>query len=662
MISAVLLASMLQQPLPLVRSNTPAADTGIFHRLELPAPNAIRTGSGAPGPLYWQQRVDYTITVSLDTAAHRATGHQTVTYHNNSPDTLRYLWFQVDQNLFKDASRGSFLEAPGARFASNGFVGGMDVTNVAALRGGAAARGRAAAAERAVPLSPVVNGTMMRIDLDQPLPPRGVVRLAMDFAFNVPEHGADRMGRQLFDGHWLYEMAQWQPRAVVYDDVRGWNTEQYLGQGEFYLEYGDWDYAITVPRDYVVMGTGTLENKAEVLTPEEVRRLDAALHSDTTMPIVSKAEAGTPAMRPSGDSPTLTWHFQAHNVRDVAWAAAPNFIWDASGWNNILMQSFYPAASTASDSGWQLSTKMVRFTIQHYSEKWFQYPWPTAINIAGPAAGMEYPMIVFCGWQATSRDLYGVTTHELGHGWFPMIVGSNERLYPWMDEGFNTFINIFSEAAFYSQPPARGPQGQAAQLGNFMRSGFDMPIMTAADRTDDRLLGVAAYFKPGGGLYILRHAMLEDSTRFDSAFREYVRRWAFHHPTPADFFRTMEDNLGEDLSYFWRGWFFRTDRVDQAIDSVTSRDTLGVTTTKVFLASPGSLPMPVDLRVTYQDGTRENIRLPIEIWFHGMRYIWVHRFPKAVARFEIDPDMNFPDVDRANNAWPRTGTPAPTTP
>jgi len=657
MLPALLLAVMFQQPQPLQRHAEPIADSSIFRRLDMPAPNLIRTGSGAPGPDYWQQQADYDIAVTLDPAVHRLTGHQTVTYHNNSPDTLHYVWFQLDQNLFAPESRGSFLEAPDARFAAAGFAGGYTISGVEALRAEARTRRRAAAPDRHVPLGTTITGTMMRVDLDEPLAPHAVVRIAMDFAFTVPEHGADRMGRAQYDDRWMYEMAQWQPRLAVYDDVRGWNTERYLGQGEFYLEYGNFDYSITLPREYVVLGTGVLRNRAEVLTPEQVRRLDAAVRSDTTIPIVSLAEAGTPATRPAGTAPTLTWRFRAEHVHDVAWAAAPNYVWDASGWNGILMQSFYPRASAAA---WNESTRMVRHSISHYSEKWFPYPWPTAINVAGPVNGMEYPMIVFCGANARDQGLYGVTTHELGHEWFPMIVGSNERLYPWMDEGFNTFINIFSTITYYHQPLQTGARGNAAQWASFARTGYDRPMMTPADRIEGVLLGNAAYNKPATGLYLLRHAMLDDTTRFDSAFRTYIRRWAFKHPTPADFFRSMEDNLGEDLSYFWRGWFFRTDRVDQAADSVNVwTDSAGVRTTRIYLSMPGTLPMPVDLRVTYNDGATDRFRLPVEIWYLGDHYTWLHQFAKQVVRVEIDPDQNFPDVNRANNTWPRPLTPTP---
>ena len=644
---ALLLVMALQQPAaPPQLPPLPAArtDTSPFRRLALSTPTLLREGSGRPGPTYWQQRADYTIAVSLDTATHTIAGRETIRYTNRSPDTLRYLWLQLDQNLFRDDSRGALLNPPDARFAARGFHGGFVLDRVESVR----PSGRQTVRRS---LKTIEDGTVMRVELDRPLPPRGVTSLEIGYSFQVPEHGADRMGREQFPEGWLYEIAQWYPRLAVYDDVRGWNTEQYLGQGEFYLEYGDIDFAITVPRGFIVAATGRLTNPLQVLTAQQRERLARALHSDSTVAIIAKNEVRQATTRPAGSGATLTWRFSAQNVRDVAWAAAPNFIWDASGWNGILMQSFYPPVA---DSIWRESTRMVRHSIQHYSEKWFQYPYPTAINVNGPVGGMEYPMLVFCANRRSREGLFGVTTHELGHQWFPMIVGSNERLYAWMDEGFNTFINIYSTRTYFPNQAGLRTRGQAEQWAQFAASGRDEPGITPADRVTPELLGQVAYNKPATGLYLLRHAIL-DSTRFDAAFREYIKRWAFKHPTPADFFRSMEDGVGEDLSYFWRGWFLRTDVVDQAVDSVrTVKDSTGTTYTAIYLASPGGLPMPVDLRLTFADGSVENTRLPVEAWFQGNRFTYVRVFPKELVKVEIDPDKNFPDVRRQNNVWTKS--------
>jgi len=645
MLALPMLLAALQQPTlpPLPPART---DTSPFRPLELPTPTMVREGSGRPGPVYWQQRVDYTIAVSLDTATHTINGRETIRYANNSPDTLRYLWLQLDQNLFRDDSRGALLNPPDARFAARGFKGGFVLDGVSVVTSSRRQSVRS-------PLRTIENGTVMRVELDRPLAPKGITSLELGYSFQVPEHGADRMGREQFPAGWLYEIAQWYPRLAVYDDVRGWNTEQYLGQGEFYLEYGDIDFAITVPRGFIVAATGRLTNPLQVLTAQQRARLARAVRSDSAVAIIAKHEVGTPASRPAGSSPTLTWRFTAKNVRDVAWAAAPNFIWDASGWNGILMQSFYPPVA---DSIWRESTRMVRHSIKHYSEKWFQYPYPTAINVNGPVGGMEYPMIVFCANRRSREGLFGVTTHELGHQWFPMTVGNNERLYAWMDEGFNTFINIYSQRTYFPDQAWLRTRGQADQWAQFAATGRDEPGITPADRVTPELLGQVAYNKPATGLYLLRHAIL-DSTRFDLAFREYIRRWAFKHPTPADFFRSMNDGVGEDLSYFWRGWFFRTDVVDQAVDSVlTRRDSSGTSLTGIFLSSPGGLPMPVDLRLTFADGSVENARLPVEAWYEGNHFLYVRQFPKELVKVEIDPDKNFPDVRRQNNVWTKSET------
>jgi hypothetical protein len=609
----------------------PAArtDTSPFRRLELPTPTLLREGSGRAGPAYWQQRVDYAIAVSLDTATHTIAGRETIRYSNRSPDTLRYIWLQLDQNLFRDDSRGALLNPPDARFAARGFRGGFVLDRVESVRPSGRQTVRRA-------LKTTENGTLMRVELDRALAPRGVTSLEIGYSFQVPEHGADRMGRERFPEGWLYEIAQWYPRLAVYDDVRGWNTEQYLGQGEFYLEYGDIDFAITVPRGFIVAATGRLTNPLEVLTAQQRARLARALHSDSTVAIIAKDEVGQSSTRPPpvGTGSTFTWRFSAQNVRDVAWAAAPNFIWDASGWNGILMQSFYPPVA---DSIWRESTRMVRHSIKHYSEKWFPYPYPTAINVNGPVGGMEYPMLVFCANRRSREVLFGVTTHELGHQWFPLIVGSNERLYAWMDEGFNTFINIYSARTYFPNQAWLRTRGQADRWAQFAATGRDEPGITPADRVTPELLGQVAYNKPATGLYLLRHAIL-DSTRFDAAFREYVRRWAFKHPTPAEFFRSMEDGVGEDLSYFWRGWFLRTDVVDQAVDSVRAvKDSSGTTYTAIYLSSPGGLPMPVDLRLTFADGSVENTRLPFDCGMKGITLCMCGRSRRSSSRSKSIP-------------------------
>ena len=645
---SLLLLAALQQPAPAAAGRLPVgtADTSPFRRLALPAPTLLREGSGLPGPRYWQQRADYGIRASLDTATHTITGHETIRYTNNSPDTLRYLWLQVDQNIYRTDSRGAAINPTDARFAGAGFVGGYVIESFGeVLAGPRTARGPTTRVE---PLHTTTNGTMLRTDLDRPLAPGRTITLDVAYHFQVPEHGSDRMGRKQYPGGWLYEIAQWYPRMAVYDDVRGWNTEQYLGQGEFYLEYGDFDVSITAPRRFVVAATGSLLNAAEVLTATQRERLARAIRSDSGVAIIARGEAGTAATRPTGVTPTLTWHFSAKNVRDVAWAAAPNFIWDASGWNGILMQAYYAPEANAD---WGHAIQLVRHSIKHYSEKWFPYPYPTAINIAGPVGGMEYPMIVFCGDGAGGRGLFGVTTHELGHEWFPMTVGSNERLYAWMDEGFNTFINTYSARALYNDTTRQGGGG-VEPWANFAASGQDIPPMLAADRVPGEFLGAAEYGKPAVGLFVLRHAILDDTTRFDAAFREYIRRWAFKHPTPADFFRTMEDGLGEDLSWFWRGWFYRNDVVDQAVDSAVVRpDSSGQKIARVYLSSPGPLPMPVELRLTYAGGATENVRLPVEVWDFGNTFVYERPVSADVVKVEVDPGHRFPDVRRGNNVW-----------
>ena len=611
----------------------PAGDQSMFRRLDWPTPNAIRTGSGAPGRGYWQQRADYVIKATLDTAANAILGDEEITYLNNSPDTLRYLWLQVDQNVFTDSSRGRALFPE-----FNGTDGGDHLVWVG-VPAATPAKGRKA--QSASPLSYVVNGTMMRVDLEQPLPPGGRQRLGLSWTFRFGPL-RNRMGGETVDKATIYEVAQWYPRLAVYDDVRGWNTEQYLREGEFYLEYGSFDVSLTVPANMLVAATGTLRNPEQVLTATQRQRLADARRSDRTVVIRGKDEIGTGgSAAPSG---TRIWRFTADSVRDFAWAAAPNFIWDAVSANQgkVLVQSFYPPAA---DSLWNRASEYGKLAIERYSKQWWPYPYASAVNVNGVEGGMEYPMIVFCHNRESAQGLYGVTDHEFGHTWFPMLVGSNERLYAWMDEGFNTFMNYYNWKQQYPDVPTH--RGTADGYLDYARSGHELPLMTRPDQVPYADLHQVGYNKPGLGLRLLRDYIL-GASRFDPAFREYIRRWAYKHPTPADFFRTIEDVSGEDLSWFWRGWFYTTATIDQAVDSVVLSDTAGVVS-RIHLRSAGAMPMPVELAVTLAGGKTSRIRLPVEVWYLGNTY--VAAVPGDVTAVRIDPDDVLPDIDRSNNSW-----------
>ena len=616
-------------------------DTSPFRRLELPTPNTIRTGSGAPGSDYWQQRVDYVIRASLDTAAQRVTGEERITYTNNSPDTLRYLWLQLDQNLFTSSSRGSRIYDQSSRFGTAGAEGGVTLTRVAQAPV-PAARGRPAQA--AAPLRYLVNGTVMKIDLARPLPPRS--KQVLDIAWSFPfGPNSNRMGLELIDGSYVYEVAQWYPRLAVYDDLRGWNTEQYLGQGEFYLEYGSFDVSLTVPANMLVAATGTLRNPVQVLTATQRARLERARASDSTVIIRGQDEVGDPASRPPAPSGTLTWRFTADSVRDFAWAAARHFVWDAARANDgkTLAMSFYPPSA---EPVWNQSTQYIRFAIEHYSS-WYRYPYPVAINVNGIEGGMEYPMIVFCRNRTDPAALFSVTDHEIGHTWFPMVVGNNERLHAWMDEGLNTFMNHYNWDRKY--PGTYNRRGDAGLYLPLAVSGREEPVMTPADRIRGSL-SVTAYTKPGLALILLRDHIV-GAERFDPALRQFITRWAYKHPAPADFFRSIEDGVGEDLSWFWRSWFYSTDVLDQAVDSVVAAADSAGTSSKIYLRNAGRMPMPVELELIMDDGSKESLSLPVEVWYGGKSYAASVAGPQKVVRVTIDPKNRYPDIRRENNRW-----------
>ena len=620
-------------------------DTSPFRPLEWAGPNSYRTASGMPGPNYWQQKADYTIKASLEPSTQTIQGSETITYTNNSPDTLRFVWLQLDMNLGSRKSRNSpldFFFFP----EDSTFHVGATIERVQAVHAGVGGKSTSAT------LSWWVNSTMMRVDLDRPLAPKGVLSLDIGWHYQVPTQGG-RTGRQQFPEGWLYQIAQWYPRMAVYDDVRGWNTDQYFGPSEFYLEYGNFDVTLTAPAAYTLAGTGVLTNGAQVFPATIQRRLAAAAHSDTIVHIITASELGGASLLPAGAAKTRTWHYTATNVRDFAWGAAPNFVWDASSWDGILMQALYPP--TAADV-WSTAADMNRHAIKIHS-RWLHYPWPTAISVEGPVGGMEYPMITFDNAESP-KELYYTLAHEQGHEWFPMMVGSDERLYPWMDEGFNTFVDWYT---FRDRYPTDTTRIQTLEFGS-MRAyqqflaqypGLETPIMETQDRSPNGLMsGWNAYGKPAVALHFLREQVV-DSNNFDAAFREYVRRWAFHHPQPEDFFRTMDNALGEDLSWFWRSWFYRTDHLDQAVDSVAQRDTAGQTVSRIFLSSRREMVAPVQARVTGADGSVRMIKLPVETWWSGPQAIWVLVDPpkSKPVKIEIDPLGVYPDIDRSNNVW-----------
>lgn len=609
------------------------ADTSPFRAIPLPTANRVRSSSGAPGPEYWQQEASYTIKAMLDTGSSVITGTETIRYVNHSPDALAFVWIQIEQNIFAQNSVTYQLNQPPLHFAGGavfdftgkGFIGGIRIDHF-----------RIGTRE----LARTEYGTMMRVELPAPIPPRGVARFDVAWHFPLPPYGGGRMGRI---GNRLYEIGQWYPRLVVYDDVNGWNPLPYIGAGEFYLEYGNYDVTLTLPAGFVVAATGTVQNPLAVYTAEERSRLARARVADTAVAIITKAEALAAAAAPHEPRIPQVWHITATNVRDFAWAASPDFRWDASGWKGILINTYYRPAALP----WEEANRMARFTIQHFSETWGMYPWPHASTVEGLIEGMEYPMLTFVPSIEKREDQFWVLMHEFGHQWFPMTVGSDERRYPWMDEGFNTFID-YGAAEGYFKGTAYGDTVRRELLADFQTSavpGQEQPLITKP--VEQRDLGWGAYQKPALMLTILRDDVLGRET-FERAMREYVRRWRFKHPQPADFFRTMANVSGHDLDWFWREWVHTTARLDQAVDSVRP---VGGDSTYVFLSNRGQMVLPVTVLLRYEDGSSDLHTLPIEMWNLGDRFTARFATPKAVVSVVLDPTASLPDINRGNNSW-----------
>ena len=560
-----------------------------FRQLDemLPTASDTRTASGAPGHRYWQQRADYKLRATLDEARRSITGSGTITYHNNSPDALSYLWVQLDQNMFRpDADNRTISSLPSRdawakASAADGvkFDALRSIVEQRAFNGGFVLASVQDGAGQA--LKYTINKTMMRIDLPQPVKPGAQYVLQLAWSYSIPEANivARRNGYEKFDDkNDIFEIAQWFPRMASYYDVAGWQNKQYIGDGEFTLEFGDYDVELTVPADHIVASTGVLQNPDAVLSAVQRARLEQAKTSTRPVMIVTQAEAAAAEkIRVAG---TKTWRYKAANVRDFAFASSRKFIWDAQGYKkgatDTMAMSYYPKEGNPL---WeQYSTAAVVHTIEQYNKYSFDYPYPVAISVNGPIGGMEYPMISFNGQRPTldkktgevtyskraKYGLIGVIIHEVGHNYFPMIVNSDERQWTWMDEGLNSFLQFLAQRAWEEGYP--DTRGEPRDITAYMRSAGQVPIMTNSDSVTQR--GNNAYAKPATALNILRETVLGREL-FDHAFKEYAQRWKFKRPTPADLFRTMEDASGTDLDWFWRGWFYTNDAVDVSVDGIT---------------------------------------------------------------------------------------------
>jgi hypothetical protein len=610
--------------------------------------STTRSAGGQPGYEYWQNRADYQLTAKLNEKNNEIIGSAIITYTNNSTDKMSFVWMNLDQNLFKSDSRGnSVVPLNGSRNGAQGemFDGGHKIKAVKVVT---TSKGKSVESEAKF----IITDTRMQVFLPDDLKAQGgVVKIKIDFSFISPKEGSDRTGVLDTKNGKIFTIAQWYPRMCVYDDLRGWNTNPYLGASEFYLEYGDFDVNITVPSNHVVVCSGELLNPTAVYTSTEQKRIAEAKQSEKTIMIRTAEEVAANASKVGGSD--KTWHFKIKNARDLSWASSAAFILDGARINlpsgkKSLALSAYPIESAGKEA-WGRATEYTKTSIENYSKRWFEYPYPVATNVAGNEGGMEYPGIVFCGWESKGEDLWGVTDHEFGHGWFPMIVGSNERLFGWMDEGFNTFINSLSSVDF-NNGEYKSKVSDLHKNAEYFTDPNTEPIMSSPDNMKERNIGLLCYFKPSSGLVILREQVLGPE-RFDLAFRTYVERWAFKHPAPDDFFRTMENVAGEDLSWFWRGWFVNNWRLDQSVNSVKYVKNDPAKGAVITIENLEKMAMPVVLDVKTKSGKVTRVKLPVEVWQRNKVWSFKANTTEEIENVIIDPDHVFPDVNDVNNTW-----------
>ncbi|MEA3462373.1 MAG: M1 family metallopeptidase [Bacteroidota bacterium] len=628
---------------------------------EFNTPNAYRTASGAPGQLYWQQQANYRISIELDDANQKVSGEEHIEYINNSPDVLTYLWVQLDQNMRQKESLTKAVTPLQVRYMRYGyyqrmfsseFDGGFKIGSVTDGEGN--------------PLSHTINYTMMRIDLPEALQPGQKTELAISWWYNINDRMklGGRSGMEYFeeDDNYIYTIAQFFPRMAVYSEAEGWQNNQFLGMTEFALPFGNYDVEITVPADHVVGATGVLVNAEEVLSEEQMKRLEAAKKSlEEPVIIVSQEEAMEAEM--SKSSLKKTWKYKAENVRDFAFASSRKFIWDGMGVvfgdRTVLATSLYPKEGNPL---WEeYSTRAVAHTLNVYSRMTFDYPYPIAYSVHTARIGMEYPMICFNGGRPKKDGSYAdrvkyqmisVIIHEVGHNFFPMIVNSDERQWTWMDEGLNSFLEGVAEREWEEDYPAS--MGTPSEIVRYMKGDQSKiaPIMMNGELI--RQMMNNAYKKPATGLNMLRETIMGREL-FDFAFKEYAMRWKFKHPTPEDLFRTMEDASAMDLDWFWRGWFYTTDRVDIALDTViTQENEKGEGTYyQLDFSNVGGMVMPLVIEFEYADGSKEIKRVPAEIWSkNNLKTSKLFLMDKEVVAISLDPNLETADCDTGNNHWP----------
>ena len=598
----------------------------VFLELPLPSPSSVRTGSGSPGIHYWQQQADHDIQVRLDVDTNTVIGSEKIAYQNNSPDTLPYIWLQLEQNTHREDS----IRSREGRSSREPDYKGILIQSL--LVDGAEVTWHDYA-------------TVAKIILDEPLKPNTSIAISIDWSFAMPVKASLRMG---YDDNYsvgpVWELAQWFPTPCVYDDVYGWNTLPYIGRGEFYTNFGNYSVEITVPDNHVVFASGELINAKDILSEDENDCLATAMKSDDTIIIRGQDEL---IKESNGEK---TWNFQGKQIRTFAWATSASFIWEASSVEietlehaatRILCQVGYPEEVR---DVWDEAVEYVQHSMRYYSETLYPYPWPQMSMTYGKAGGMEYPMLVFCRGRS-HQSLFNVTDHEVGHNWFPMIINTDERRHAWMDEGFNTFVNHYSLESYY------GEREHKPDVSKYDASRFAhdvKAINTPADLLRSR--GHLSYRKPGYGMRFLREEII-GKDRFDEAWSAYIHAWAFKSPRPSDFYRTMENASGMDLQWFFRGFFEETLQLDQAIMHVTQKQQDDIWKVKVTLRNQNSWVCPVAMQIHCADGSIHNYKLPVTIWAWSSEHKQTFNLPSPATYVEVDADQAYPDIDRTNNTF-----------